>query len=90
MIETLMPWTPLVALVVVFVGGFLLAWWLRSEDAAQYKAELRRRAASYDEMSAHAVEAAALYDAAREEIAALKRGWQTVRAAVEQHTVASK
>ena len=87
MIETLTPFWPILALVGVFALGFAIAWWLRAEDARQMRAELDRRARSYDQVAADAIVVANGLEVAREELATLKRGWQAVRAAVEQHTV---
>lgn len=100
-IETLMPFWPILALVWAFALGFGIAWWLRSEDARQMRAEIDRRARSYDELSAAVAPLGMKLDAAQADavmrdqlvtayeaqISDLKRGWQAVRAAVEQHTV---
>lgn len=89
--QTLTAWWPsawpLALLVGVFALGFVLAWWLRAEDARQYRAELQRRTDSYDEMAAIALHHCKELDVAHEKIATLERDWQAVRAAVEQHTV---
>ncbi|MBL8304344.1 MAG: hypothetical protein JNM26_16450 [Ideonella sp.] len=80
MIDTLTPFWPILALVGVFALGFGIAWWLRAEDARQMRAEIARRAESYDEMAAEALTNARKMDE-------LRLGWQAVRAAVDQHTV---
>lgn len=92
--QTLIAWWPsawpLLLLVGVFVLGFALAWWLRAEDAQQYRAELKRRADRYAALAALDLDRGKDLGAAHEKIATLERGWQAVRAAVEQHTVAGK
>jgi hypothetical protein len=79
-IETLTPLWLVLAVLAVFAIAFALGWLLGREDRLHLQRNWERAAADYCAVQAKATEL-------RAENADLKRGWQAVRAAVEQHSV---
>lgn len=79
MIETLTPLWLTLALLGVFSVAFALGWLLGREDRLHLKRNWERAAAHHSEAQAEATEL-------RGKLANMHLGWQTVRAAVEQHS----
>lgn len=90
MIETLNAWWPFLALPVTFAVGFGAGFLMWREDMIQARAELKRRAAAFDEMAAEALGASTRNEALIATVETYRRDWQAMRAIVDQHTVKEK